>query len=110
MPVPQEVKEALTTLNVPDVSLIEFIKYALEEDTKKDNSEFLAYISEDYSALVSFHKEPKPLKPWAEALNQYINTSDQEKTNWKETLTFYPFPLSEFNEATNLVAKEEFRL
>ena len=109
MPIPKEIKDMLPNVEVPEVSLIDFIKYALEQDTQKGSSDFKAYITEDNSELVSYFKEPKPVQSWSDAFNNYTNASNQEKREWKETCTFYPFPLSEFNKTTSLEAKQDFK-
>ena len=109
IPIPKEIKDMLPNLEVPEVSLIDFVKYALEQDTQRSSSDFKAYITEDNSELVSYFKEPKPVQSWSDAFNNYTNASNQEKREWKETCTFYPFPLSEFNKTTSLEAKQDFK-
>ena len=104
----ERIKEHLK-YDIPEISVIDFTKHAAEVDQKRE-LDYSILISEENDMIISYYKKPKPLKPWPTALEQYNKSTEEQKDSWKETLTFYPFPLDDFHLNTTKEAIEEFKL
>ena len=109
IPLPDEMLKEYLKYDIPEISIIDFTRQAAEEDQKR-NIDYSLSILEENDLIISHYKKPKPLKPWPKALEEYNKSTEEQKNNWKETFTFYPFPLDDFYQNTTKEAIEEFKL
>lgn len=96
--------------DVPETTITQFTRHALQKENENKNQPFIITMSDDLASITSHSKKLKPILPWPEALQKYSVLKDGQKDNWEESQIFYPYPLGEFATLAPKEAQREFQL